>query len=171
VTLPEPHVHLLVDPADSVTVQRAIQRLHAPEHGCLVVTPTAGTSSAGILLRDIVASLGIDPGMQWGAPITDGMRVATIQLLQKTRVRDLYVLRADHLHPMCWYVLWMIATRAQLRLWLVVHRERPVRAQLDVLVGCTIEWHLPPKRHSGRRGLREWPSRLSLPIPASGLAR
>ncbi len=132
--------------------------------------PTAGTHSAGILLRDIVMSLGIDPGGCWG-PMTDRMRETTIAVLERARVRELYVLRADHLHPKCWYVLRMVATTARVRLWLVVHRERPVSAQLDMLFGCAIQWHLPPKRHARRRGLCEWPSRWSVPEPSAGSHR
>jgi hypothetical protein len=54
----EPRLHVMVDPPDSLRVQRAIERLAAPVAGCVVVTPTPGTRSVGLLLQDVLRAAG-----------------------------------------------------------------------------------------------------------------
>jgi hypothetical protein len=143
----EPRLHVMVDPPDSLRVQRAIERLAAPVAGCVVVTPTPGTMSVGLLLQDVVRAAGESIPADWG-PLTRGMVSATIDLLRHASVRDLYVLRAHRLAPEGWSQLIHIAGRLPLRLWLVIHQERPSRAQLRALDGCPVCWHLPePRQH------------------------
>jgi hypothetical protein len=79
-------------------VQRAIESLAGPAAGCVVVTPTPGTRSVGLLLQDVVRAAGVSTPADWG-PLTRGMVSATIYLLRQAGVRDLYVLRAHRLAP------------------------------------------------------------------------
>jgi hypothetical protein len=60
-------LHVLLDPPDSLRVQRAIESLAAPAFGCLVVTPTPGTQSVGLLLQDLVRATGA-PSRRTGVP-------------------------------------------------------------------------------------------------------
>jgi hypothetical protein len=135
----------MVDPPDSLRVQRAIESLADPAAGCVVVTPTPGTRSVGVLLQDLVRAAGVPPPADWG-PFTRGMVSATMHPLRQARVRDLYVLRAHRLAPEGWSQLIDIADRVPLRLWLVIHQEGPSRAQLKVVEGRPVRWHLPSPR-------------------------
>jgi hypothetical protein len=47
--------------------------------------------------------------------------------------------------PPSWWYLLDIAEQVPLRLWLVIHQEQPARAQLRVLDGYPVRWHLPSR--------------------------
>jgi hypothetical protein len=64
--------------------------------------------------------------------------------------------RAHRLHDRLWDLLLVLAERAHLTLWLTLHGEGPSLAQSRRLVGCDLEWHLPPPRHRQRREPAEW---------------
>jgi hypothetical protein len=148
-------VHLLLDPPDSLRVQRAIESLAAPDLGTLVLTPTPGTQSGAVLLQDLLEPLGFPRQPSWDR-LSQGMVEVTIDILRRRQVRNLYVLRAHGLHDRVWDLLLILAERAYLTLWLTLHGEGPSLAQLRRLEGCDLEWHLPPLRQGQRREPREW---------------
>jgi hypothetical protein len=145
-------------------VQRAIEDLAAPAFGCLVVTPTPGTQSVGVLLQDLVRATGAPIPPNWG-PLTGGMVSATTELLRHARVRDVYVLRAHRLAPKGWSQLIDLAIQAPCRLWLVIHQERPSRAQLRLLQRYPVHWHRPSRREGNHRTLQ--PRAFALLDPVS----
>jgi hypothetical protein len=148
-------VHLMLDPPDSLQVQRAIEGLAAPECGTLVITPTPGTQSGAVLLQDLLELLGFPREPTWQV-LTSGMLDVTMDILRRRRIRTLYVLRAHRLHERLWDLLLALAEGAHLTLWLVLHGEGPSLAQSRRLVDCDLEWHLPPPRHSPRQEPRKW---------------
>ncbi len=153
----------MLDPPDSLRVQRAIEGLAAPDYGTLVITPTPGTQSGAVLLQDLLELLGFPRQPTWQV-LTSGMLDVTIDILRRGQIRTLYVLRAHRLHERLWELLLALAEGAHLSLWLILHGEGPSLAQLRRLVGCDLQWHLPPPRHSQRREPREW-----RPRPAAAL--
>lgn len=64
----------------------------------MVVTPTPGTQSVGLLLHKIIAAAGVTAVPATGQP-TRGLVTATISVLRGVGARDLYVLRAHRLTP------------------------------------------------------------------------
>jgi hypothetical protein len=110
-----------------------------------VVTPTPGTQSVGLLLHKIIAAAGATAVPATDQP-TRGLVTATVSVLRGVGARDLYVLRAHRLSPPSWWYLLDIAERVPPRLWLVMHQEQPGRAQLWVLDGYPVRWHLPSPR-------------------------
>jgi len=89
------------------------------------------------------------------------MVYATIDLLGHARVRDVYVLRAHRLAPKGWSQLIDLALRAPCRLWLVIHQERPSRAQLRVLEGYSVRWHRPSRPQQARQRPQPWSVRAA----------
>ena len=73
------------------------------------------------------------------------------------------VARAHRLHDRLWDLLLVLAERAHLTLWLTLHGEGPSLAQSRRLVGCDLQWHLPPPRHRQRREPPEWRPHRSQP--------
>jgi hypothetical protein len=145
----------MLDPPDSLRVQRAIESLAAPDLGTVVLTPTPGTQSGAVLLQDLLELLGFPRQPTWQV-LTSGMVDVTIDILRRRQVRILYVLRAHRLHDRLWDLLLVLAEGAHLTLWLTLHGEGPSLAQSRRLVGCDLEWHLPPPRHRQRREPPEW---------------
>ena len=145
----------MIDPPDSLQVQRAIEGLAAPDGGTLVITPTPGTQSGAVLLQDLLELLGFPREPTWQV-LTTGMLDVTIDILRRRQIRTLYVLRAHRLHERLWDLLVALAEGARLTLWLVLHGEGPSLAQSRRLGGCDLQWHLPPPRHSQRREPRQW---------------
>ena len=145
----------MLDPPDSLRVQRAIESLAAPDLGTVVLTPTPGTQSGAVLLQDLLDLLGFPRQPTWQV-LTSGMVDVTIDILRRRQVRILYVLRAHRLHDRLWDLLLVLAERAHLTLWLTLHGEGPSLAQSRRLAGCDLEWHLPPPRHRQRREPPEW---------------
>jgi hypothetical protein len=80
-------LHVLLDPPDSLRVQRAIEGPGRPGLRLPGGDANTRTQSVGLLLQDLVRATGAPVPPDWG-PLTRGMVSATTDLLQHARVRD-----------------------------------------------------------------------------------
>jgi hypothetical protein len=85
------------------------------------------------------------------------LAVKTHEDVSRKNAPKMSVLARPHrLHDRLWDLLLVLAERAHLTLWLTLHGEGPNLAQSRRLVGCDLEWHLPPPRHRQRREPPQW---------------
>jgi hypothetical protein len=112
---------LVLDPDDDVDTLARVRRLHARPLGHVVCEPAPGGGSAG-LARSLLAALGKTLERE---PCREPLWRLVDVHLRAEGVRELIVLRA---HTLTYPALRRLADHAHavgVRLWLVVHQERP----------------------------------------------